>query len=195
MALVLAEMKSGGKDFGRVEDGTYPARIAQVVDFGIQPQTDYKTGEPTDSVPRVMVTWEFPTSRIELENDEGTQSLPRWCGKEYTISKSEKSNLMKLVAALAPKARSLDELCNLPAMVQVGSTSGGNAKVTNVLPPMKGMDVAPLEKDSVFFDFDHPNKEAFMSLPAWQRGKIKEAENYNGFADEWVKEEEGSEDY
>ena len=192
MSLVLAEIKSGGKDFGRVDDGTYPARIVQVVDFGIQPQTDYQTGEATASKPRVMVTWEFPTSRIEIDNDEGTQSLPRWVSKEYTLSNSPKSNLIKLVAALAPKAVSLDELVNLPCMVQVGSTSGGKAKVTAVLPPMEGVNVAELEKDAVFFDFSHPMEDLFKSLPAWQQGKIKEAENYEGFADGWVEEEKQS---
>lgn len=193
MTLILSEVKKGGTDFGRVEDGTYPARITQVVDFGVQPQTDWQTGEPTDSKPRVMVTWEFPTSRIELENDEGTTSLPRWCSKEYTVSKSDKSNLMKLIGALAPKARSLDELINLPCMVQVGSTSGGNAKILAVLPPMSGVDVAELEKDSVFFDFDHPIEDLFKALPEWQQRKIKEAENYTGFADTWVDEEDKAE--
>ena len=188
MTLILSEVKKGGKDFGRVDDGTYPARIVQVVDFGIQPQTDWKTKEPVDSKPRVMITWEFATSRIELENDEGTTSLPRWTGKEYTVSNSDMSNLMKLVGTLAPKARGLDELVNLPCMVQIGSTSGGNAKVEQVLKPIEGMDVAPLEKSSMFFDFDHPEEALFKELPIWQRRKIMEAENYEGFADTWMEE-------
>ena len=195
MTLVLAEVKKAGTDFGRIEEGTYPARIAQVVDFGIQPQTDWKTKEPTASKPRVMITWEFPTSRIELENDEGTTSLPRWQGKEYTVSNSEMSNLMKLVGTLKPKARSLDELLNVPCMVQIGSTSGGNARVDNVLPAMQGMEVAELEKDSAYFDFDHPEEELFLALPPWQQRKIKEAENYNGFADGWGEEATTEGDY
>lgn len=190
MSLVLSEIKSGGKDFGRVDEGTYPARIVQVVDFGIQPQTDWQTGEPTASKPRVMITWEFPTSRIELENDEGTQSLPRWLGKEFTLSNSPKSNLIKLVGALAPRATSLDELVNIPCMVQVGSTSGGKAKVVQVLPSMEGMDVATLENDASFFDFSDPNEDLFKALPKWQQGKVLEAENYEGFADSWMPEEE-----
>jgi hypothetical protein len=194
MSLVLAEMKQSGNDFGRVEEGTYPARICQVIDFGVQPQTDWQTGEPTTSKPRVMITWEFPTSRAEITNDEGTQSLPRWLSKEFTISKSDKSNLIKLVSALAPRASSLDELLNLPCMVQVGSTSGGKGKVLTVLPAMQGMEVAELENDTAFFDFSHPVQELFESLHVWQQGKIKEAEDYNGFADAWgAKEEEKSE--
>ena len=187
MTLILDEVKEGGNkvDWGRVEDGTYPARVAQVVDFGVQPQTDYETGAEAESKPVVYITWEFPTSRIDLENDEGTTSLPRWQGKEYKVSKHEKSNLMKLVGALKPKLRSLDEFCNLPSMVQIGTTSGGNAKIAAVLPPMSGMEVPPLEHDAVFFDFDHPTQEAFEALKLWQQRKVREAENYTGFADTW----------
>ena len=187
MTLILDEVKEGGSkvDWGRVEDGTYPARVAQVVDFGVQPQTDYETGAEAESKPVVYITWEFPTSRIDLENDEGTTSLPRWQGKEYKVSKHEKSNLMKLVGALKPKLRSLDEFCNLPSMVQIGTTSGGNAKIAAVLPPMQGMEVPPLENDAVFFDFDHPTQETFEALKLWQQRKVREAENYTGFADTW----------
>lgn len=193
MTLILDEVQAGNnkkkQDWGRIDEGTYPARVAQVVDFGIQPQTDYETGAEAESKPVVYITWEFPTSRIELENDEGTTSLPRWQGKEYKVSKHEKSNLMKLVGSLKPNLRSLDEFCNMPCMVQIGSTKPGNAKVANVLPPMQGMDVAPLENDAVFFDFDHPTQETFELLKPWQQRKVKEAENYNGFADTWGEQE------
>lgn len=184
MSLILSEVKTGN-DYGRVEDGTYPARVVQVIDFGTQKQTDYKTGEETDPKPRVMITWEFPTSRIELEKDGVVTEKPRWLGKEYTVSTFDKSNLMKLLQALAPKAVSLDELLNVPCMVQVGSTSGGNAKVMSVMPAPNGVPVAELENETTMFDFSHPTKELFSALPNWQKNKIKDAVDYNGFADEW----------
>ena len=198
MTLILDEVKESGKkkqDWGRIPEGTYPARIAQVIDFGIQPQTAWDTGDAIDSKPIVFITWEFPTSRIELDNDDGTTSLPRWQGKEYTVSRHEKSNLMKLVGSLKRDLRSLDEFCNLPSMVQMASTSSGNAKIAAVLPPMSGMDVAPLENDAVFFDFDHPTQESFEALKPWQQRKVKEAENYTGFADTWGEEEQPKGDY
>lgn len=196
MTLKLDEVKQAGIDFGRVEDGTYPARIVQVIDLGIQPQTHHKTHEILPSKPVVMITWEFPTSRVEFENDEGTTSLPRWVSKEYTISRSDKSNLMKLVNALAPKAKDISELINLPCMVQIGSTSGGNAKVINVLPPMSGIEIADLENDTSYFDFDHPEQELFDTLKKWQQRRVREADNYEGFADTWGElEEEVNSDY
>lgn len=189
MSLTLAEMKSG-TNFGRVEEGTHMARIIQVVDFGVQPQTDWKTGEATKSQPKVMITWEFPTSRMEIEKDGVTTEYPRWLGKEYTASNSEMASLMKLIKAIKPDLVSLDELLNMPCMVQVGTTSGGNAKVSGVMPAPGGVEVPALEAESSMFDFGDPTEDAFKSIKPWQQKKIIEAENYTGFADSWLPQED-----
>ena len=194
MSLNLAEIKeqatASKKDYGRLEEGTHHARIVSVVDFGLQEQTDYNTKEVIKPKERMMITWEFPTERIEIEQDDGTtKSLPRWQGKEYTISLHEKAGLTALLAAIAPSVETLEELLNMPCAVSIGSTSGGNAKVTNVSKPMKGFEVPELENESMYFDFSNPNKDLFLSLPAWQQAKIKDALNYDGFADDWKAED------
>lgn len=186
MSLQLDEIKksSAGIDFGRLEDGTYLARIVSVVDFGLQPQTDWKTKEPTDPKKRIMITFETPDEFITYEDKEGNEvSRPRWISKEYTLSMHEKSALFKLVTTIAPDANSLVELLNVPCMISVGSTDGGNAKITGVNKPMKGAAVGELQNETFHFDFDSPNMDLFNKLPAWQQTKIKEANNYNGFAD------------
>jgi hypothetical protein len=189
MTLILKDVPSNRKDYGRHEDGTYPSRVVQVIDFGIQKQTDWKTGEETDPKPRLMVTFETPNEVIEIEDAEGNvREMPRWIGREYTISTFEQAGLMKLIAALKPDAESFDEILNLPCMIQVGTTSGGKAKVTQVMAMPKGVPVGELANEPTFFDFDNPNQELFESLPTWQRKKIKEALNYNGFADMWSEE-------
>jgi hypothetical protein len=189
MTLILKDVKSPRKDYGRLEDGTYPARIVQVVDFGIQKQTDWQTGEETDPKPRLMITWEVPGETITIEDKEGnSEERPRWQGREYTISSFEQAGLMKLVSALKPDLESFDELLNLPCMIQVGSTSGGKAKITSVMSMPKGVPVGDLANEPTMFDFDNPNRELFESLPNWQQEKIKSALNYDGFADTWTKE-------
>jgi hypothetical protein len=194
MSLILAEVKTPKKDYGRVEDGTYFGRVVSVVDMGTQPQTDWQTKEPTDPKPRVMITWELGSERIEVEQEDGSLvSKPRWIGKEYTISTFEQANLMKLLTAVAPQATALDELLNVPCMVQVGSTSTGNAKIVSVMPAPKGMEVPELENDTLHFDFSHPDKELYDALPAWMQKKITEAIDYTGFADEgYVDESEAT---
>lgn len=191
MALELQKMHTARAKQERIPEGTFIARISHVVDVGVQPQTDYQTGEPTASKPRVLVTWELPTETIKVEHEDGTEEdMPRLISKEYTLSNHEKSNLVKLTAILKPNLNSLTELLDVPCMVNVGSTKNGNAKVTGVVPCPSGMEVPPLTKEAMFFDFDAPKEDQYVLLPPWLRMKIKGAENYTGFADEWGAEEE-----
>jgi len=174
----------------RLGEGTYMARISSVVDLGIQPMTDWQTQEPVEPKPRVMLTWTLPTETMERELEDGsTETLPRLLSKEYTISNHEKSNIVKLVATLKPGLKVLTELLDLECMVSVGSTVNDNDKITNVVKSPKGMSIDELERDPVTFDYDSPEEEAYLSLPFWMQGKLKEAINYNGFADGWGEQE------
>lgn len=187
MSLALADMdKPKGKDRGRLEEGPVHARIVSVVDFGLQEQTDWETKAPKDPKKTVMITFETPSERIEFEDKETKEKIskPRWISKEYPLIKHEKAGIMKLVKAVAPDATSLDELLNKPCLITVGTTSGGKAKVAEVSQPMKGFTVGDLENDTFHFDFDNPDLELFNGLPEWQQDKIKDALNYNGFADD-----------
>lgn len=186
MALDLEKMHTARAKAERIPEGTYPARVAAIIDLGIQDQTDWKTGEPTDPKARVLITWELPTETIEVEHNDGTvEMLPRLISKEYTLSNYEASNLMKLVGVLKPKLKTLVELLDIPCLLNVGSTVNGNAKVVSVVPAPRGMEIDQLSKPATHFDFDDPSEELFLTLPTWVRIKIKEANNYEGFADGW----------
>ena len=193
MALELEKMHTARAKQERIPEGTYMARVTSIVDLGIQEQTDWKTGEPTDPKARVLVTWELPTETITVEHNDGTEEeLPRLISKEYTLSNYDQSNLMKLIAVLKPGLKTLTELLNIECMVNVGSTVNGNAKIVSVVTSPKGMPVPELAKEASYFDFDDPSEDLYLNLPSWVRMKIKSAENYTGFADEWGNPEEGA---
>lgn len=182
MSLKVNESKQK-KDLGRIEDGTFPARIVQIIDMGMQVQTDYKTGEPktyddgnTVIKPEAYINFEFPTERIEVNGED----RPRWAGKQYVISSHEKAALTAVMAAVAPGSNNVADALGKPCTVTIGSTSGGNAKVVNVTPIMKGMAVPELENPAVVFDFDDPDMSQWEKIPNWLQNKIKEATNYNG---------------
>lgn len=179
----IAADKPKGRDFGRLEDGPHLARIVSVIDLGLQEQTDWKTKEKTDPKKIVMITYETPDEMITYEKDGEEVTKPRWISKDYTLSLHEKSALTGLIKALKPDLESLEEFLNLPCMITVGSTATGNAKITNVAKPMKGAVVGELQNDTFHFDFSHPDMELFNGLLEWQQKKIKDALDYNGFAD------------
>ena len=201
MSLALGKAQVRSKT-PRLGEGTYMARISSIVDIGVQPMTDWQTHEPTESKPRVLITWTLPTETIEREQEDGTvENVPRVLSKEYTLSNHEKSNIVKLVMALKPDCKVLNELLDRECMLSVGSTNkdankkateASNDKVEAVVKTPKGMTVDPLPHDAIFFDFDDPNEENYMFLPHWIQGKIKDAENYSGFADSWGEQEESA---
>lgn len=183
MALNFAEKKSVKKDFGRVEDGAYPARIVQIIDFGMQVETDWKTNEPKyydDGnlmvKPKVWINFEFPDETIEIDGVD----RPRWYGKEYTVSTHEKSALFALLKAVDPKGEYADKgrnvrgLLGVPAMVTIGSTSSGKPKISSVSGVPKGMQVGQLVNEEAFLDLDSTDTNAFFEIPSWMQKRIRE---------------------
>jgi hypothetical protein len=182
MALNFADKpKAAKKDFGRAEDGAYPARIVQLIDFGKQYATDYKTGEikkyddGNEIVqPKVWITFELPTETIEVD----AVAKPRWYGKEYTVSTHDKAALTGLLKAADPKGehtakgRNVRGLLGLPVMITIGSTSSGKAKVAAVSAVPKGLPVDPLANPESFFDLDSDDVDMFEALPNWMRERI-----------------------
>lgn len=198
------------KDYGRVEDGSYPARIVSIIDIGRQHIKDWKVQKPQyhvlddegkwakngnnflfttepdeqeqehpDIKPQVMITYELPDETITFEKDDETEERPRWMSKEYTFSNHEKSGLMKLIGAVAPGITQLGDLLNKSCILSVGSTSTGNAKITGVSGPMKGMEVGELQNETVLFSFDESTAEDFANLQDWVKNKIRQAENFD----------------
>ena len=188
MSLQFNKMKSSSpkKDYGRLDDGQHLARIVNIIDYGLQAQTHWKTKTTKDPDGKVLppqykvnITFETPDEIITYEDKEGTEvTKPRWISKEYLLSDNEMSGLYKLKMALNPNMESLDELLNQPCMINVASTSGGNAKIDAVSKPMKGITVGELQNDTKYFDFDDPSKELFDQVIPWQQKKIKEALNF-----------------
>ena len=139
MALNFSETKKR-VDYGRVEDGTYPARVVRIIDFGLQYATDFKTGEVkkyddgNDVIQhKVWIDFELPTETIDIDGVK----KPRWYGKEYTVSSHEKAAIQALLKAADPdgkatmKGKNVVGLLGLPVMLTIGSTSTGNGNLPN----------------------------------------------------------------
>ena len=181
MATKFSNIKAPKKEYGRVEDGTYPARIVQLIMLGSQLQTDWQTGEAKEDdngnviyKDEIWITFEFPTERVKYKNDEDEEvDRPRWQSKTYVMSMHKKANFLHLLDAIAPDGEGLNDLINQPGIITVGSTSGGKAKITGVSAPMKGMEVGELENPVQIYDLDEPDEEIFDGLPEFLQEKIK----------------------
>ena len=167
------ETKAAKKDYGRVEDGTYPARVVQIIDMGKQWSEDWKTGEKEywdSGEPKVQskcfIQFEFPTEMMEIDGVD----RPRWQGKEFVVSNHEKAGMFKLMQAAG--VNSVAALLGEPVLCSIGTTSGGNAKITTIAGMMKGMTVPELANPAVLYDLDKPDASIFEKLPPFVKEKI-----------------------
>ena len=176
MSLEIIEVTdSGSKDFPRLEEGTYPARIVRIIELGTQAKTNWQTGEQEcyeDGTPifqkKVWVDFELPTETIDI----GGEAKPRWQGKEYTLSFHPKAALMAVVNSIGEKVTNLSQIVDKPLMIQIGSTSGGKAKVAGVSKIMKGLVVDPLVNTPIIFDIDDPDMDVLEKIPNFLKEKI-----------------------
>jgi hypothetical protein len=186
MALNFSETKKR-VDYGRVEDGTYPARVVRIIDFGLQYATDFKTGEVKKYDDgneviqhKVWIDFELPTETIDIDGVK----KPRWYGKEYTVSSHEKAAIQALLKAADPdgkatmKGKNVVGLLGLPVMLTIGSTSTGKAKVAGITRLIKGMSVDPLANPTLFFDLDEATYKDFELLPEWMQKRIKDGVDF-----------------
>ena len=168
MSLNTATTAKKKTDFGRVGEGSYPARVVQIIDLGMQQQTDWQTGENKTwdngdimLKPEVYITYELPTETITINDEE----KPRWLAKTYILSNHEKAALTGAMAACGVTGTNVADMLDKPVLLTVGTTSGGKDKITGVAPMMKGMDVPPLSNPATVFDLDNPDMEVFEKLP------------------------------
>ena len=190
MSFKIDEMQ-GGVD--PIDEGSFPSVITGLVTYGVQPQTDWQTGEPKGSEKRLALTYEFPTESVEVEQEDGTvKTVARRLTKEYKVSSHNKAGIMVLIRSIAPDAEELTDLLGVGCSVEVGRTSTGKAKVKAVAPLMKGIETPTPMDGTVSFDFYNPFEADFKSINKWQQDMIVSADDYNGFAAEWVSR---SEDY
>lgn len=185
MALSLNQKPvSTGKKFERIGEGTYPGRLVQVIDFGLQQETDWQTQEVKlddngNEVwkPKVWLTFELPDETIEIDGED----KPRWISKEYNLSFHEKSALTAVVNAMSTGGeKTLADFLGKAALIQVGSTRTNNDKIVGVTKVIKGMTVGELQNDPVSFDFSDPDRKVYDGLPNFMKEKIQDGAKCRG---------------
>jgi hypothetical protein len=186
MSLQATKETSEKKDYGRIENGTYPARAVQIIDMGEQWSENWKTGEKEywdeeETKPKIQkkcfIQFEFPTETMEIDGEQ----KPRWQGKEFVISTHEKAALVNLAKAAGisepENGFSVADILDKPVLITIGTTSGGNAKVQTISGVPKGMDVPELYNPTVVFDLDAPDPKVFERLPSFIKEKLNNREN------------------
>lgn len=179
----LVARKPEGKDIDPIEAGPHQAICIRYYDLGTHYQEIFDT-----SSRKVMIMWEIPDSRIEVEGKD----LPRAISREYTLSLHKKANLRTDLESWRGKTFSepelegfnLDKVLGTNCMLNIihkTNDKGTFANVTGVMPLMKNMEKKEPENPLVYFSFDDAEIEIPKDTPQWIEDKIKTSEEWDSF--------------
>lgn len=179
-----------------VEPGTYPARLVQIIDLGIQPQRPYK-GAEKPPCQTIQLTWELVDEFMTDEDGNELEDKPRWVSETMPFRNlnSDLAKSTKRYKALDPKEEfegDFSQLLGLPANVLLttyevknGPNAGSeNNSVDNVtaMRPRDAAKTPELVNEPKIFVLDEPDLEVLLSLPDFLQEKIKANLEYSGSA-------------
>jgi hypothetical protein len=188
--MALTARDPGGNSYVPPEEGVFQAVCYGIYDIGTQYSEKWNK-----SAHRVIIAWEIPDARIELERDGKTINLPRGVSKEYTLSLHQKAQLRKDLETWRGRTFTKEELAGFDlsnilkanCMIQilhVKSNEKTYANVAAIMPIMKSLKVLKPENEIKFFSFEDKNQEIPENTPKWIVDKIQTADEWTGDAQE-----------
>lgn len=163
--MVTAREGGGGEQREIIPEGQYTAVCYSLFDLGMQPNS--YMGVRTKDVRKIMLTWELPEVRIDVERDGKTVSMPRVVSNKYTLSLDAKAHLSKLLIAWRGKAFTEEEkkgfevkavlgkACLMQIIHNTSKTNGNTyANVGPVMMLPKGTQSPEAENPLLYYSFD-----------------------------------------
>ena len=178
-------------------DGSYPARIVQIVFLGVQDQRAFQ-GQPKPPCDSVRITYELSHEFMKDENGDVLADKPRWESETIAFKNAtlDLATSTKRYKAYRPQAQPADFVWDeglLGTAVQVqlkgrkvetGRHAGKTfVDIKGVTPPanMPGYEQPVLINLPVFFDpeDDAVSVDSFNEMPEWLQGEVKKAHNWD----------------
>lgn len=191
MALNAKDIKGNGFTLPNLEPGGYPARVAQVIDLGVQAQRPFK-GEEKSPQQTIKVAYELVDEFMPDEDGNDNKEKPRWLHEEFPLYSldSDRAKSTKRYLAIDPKMEyegDWSQLVGKPVTVTVvNNESKGkvydNVDSTSVMRDKEAAKLPELVNDPIVFDLDSATPEQFLRLSDYIQAKIKagvEFENTN----------------
>ena len=178
-----------------IDAGSYPARIVQVLDLGVQKQRPYK-GQPKAPVQEVMITYELLDEFCIDEDGEPVEDKPRWLSETLPLHSLdvELAKSTKRYLALDPEEKfggDFTLLIDLPCVVTVvqnpgkGDNAGKIYNNVGGVSAMRAKEAAravELVNEPKVLVLDEPDMVIYKSLPEWLQEKIAGNLSFKGSA-------------
>jgi len=165
--------------------GSYPARVAQIIDLGVQPRKAWK-GTEKSPVDQIWFTLELPTEFMLDADGNEEKDRPRWLSRKINMFSSTQENAVstKFMEALDPTGELEDDwgkLLGFPCTVIVTHSKDGKyCNIGSISPVMKGMKIDELQNEAKLFDLENPDMELYEDLPEFLKEMISSNLNFKG---------------
>lgn len=187
-------LKQTGKTSGSIEQpaidaGVYPARLVQIIDFGLQPQRPYQ-GVDKKPANEINLTYELTDSFMVDKDGKELPDKPRWIGETlpWYGPAVEKSKSAQRYKALDPNNifnGDISQCVDTPVNVTIVLNESKGKSYANVaaiaaMRPKDAQKCPDLVNPSKVFDLDAPDLKMFYSFPEWIQTKIQGNLEYSG---------------
>jgi hypothetical protein len=172
-----------------LEAGVYPARVVQIIDFGLQPQRAYQGKEKSPAY-EIQVTYELVDVFMVDEDGNEIEDKPRWISETFPIYslEADMAKSTKRYNALDPDcvhdgdfSLLLDTPCNVTLVInKKGDKVYTNVASVGAMRPRDAAKCPELVNEAKFFDLDSPDLAVFNSLPKWIQEKITSNLEFKG---------------
>lgn len=181
--------KGNGFQQPDLEDGSYPARVVQVIDLGLQAQRPWK-GQEKPPKHEVFITYELLDEFCVDEEGNELTDKPRWVSERIPLNNldNDKAKSTQRYNVLDPNNEFGGEFLDVvgqPCVVTLVINKKDDKTYTNVasISAMRAKDAskAPeLQGTPTVFNLESPNKEVFDAFPEWIQDVLKGNLEYAG---------------
>lgn len=172
-----------------VDPGVYPARLVQIIDFGVQAQRPFQ-GKEKAPAQEIGLTYELVDEFLKDEDGNDMEDKPRWQSEIIPLFSlnQDRAKSTQRYYALDPDCSyggDFSQLVGTPCNVTLVHNQSGDKTYVNVagvsaMRPRDADKCPDLVNEPKVFDLDNPNLEVFRGFPEWIQDKIKSNLNYQG---------------
>lgn len=172
-----------------IEPATYPARLVQLIDLGLQPQKPF-AGKDKPPMQEIMLTYELVDVFMVDADGNDVEDKPRWISETLPFHnlKADKAKSTQRYLAFDPKEEwegDLSKALGEPINAVLVQNQQGDKVYTNVggLSAMRAKDAEKcpaLKNPTTLFTLDEPDLAVFNKFPKWIQEKIQKNLNYSG---------------
>jgi hypothetical protein len=178
-----------------IDPGSYPARVVQIIDLGVQTRPAFK-GDEKPPAHMISITYELLDEFCVDAAGEPDESKPRWVSEDFPLNSMDMdlATSTKRYKALDPTdmydgdfTLLIGSPCVVQLVVKAGTGKNAGKVYTNVMGvaamrPKDADKAAELVNPPKVFTLDEPDMQVFASLPEWMQEKLKSNLKYKGSA-------------